>query len=98
MWTVDFALEGKYDNEKACMRTVRACLPFALRGNLWATLGSYFAVGNTFLFMTQRVKPFLFLSSLSFFLLLSSTILSLASNLITLRLLLARVCSISERS
>jgi len=45
--------------------------------------------GQHFLFMTRRVKPFLF--SLSFFLLFSFTILSLPNNLIVLHLLLARV-------
>jgi hypothetical protein len=58
----------------------------------WATLLVYDSTRQTF--------SFLFFSSLlfhSFSLLLSITILSLASNLVTLRLLLTRVCSISAR-
>jgi len=51
--------------------------------------------GQHFLFMTRRVK--LFLSSLSFFLLFSFTILSLATKLITFHSLLAYVCSICAR-
>jgi len=51
--------------------------------------------GQHFLFMTRCVK--LFLSSLSFFLLFSFTILSLATKLITFHSLFACVCSICAR-
>jgi len=82
---------------------LRACpLPtvsgngITLRGNLWVTPGIAAAKPRATLLVYDSARQ-TFLSSLSFFLLFSFTILSLATKLITFHSLLACVCSICAR-